>query len=111
MKKEKYSVLMSVYKSDNAEHFDRALCSITEEQSVKPDEIVLVVDGPVYGELSQIIESYNNNPLFKVIQLEKNMGHGEARRTGLNNCSHNLVALMDADDISFPDRFEKQIKQ
>lgn len=47
---------------------------------------------------------------FKVIYLERNMGHGNARRRGLSECRNNLVALMDADDISLPDRFEKQLE-
>lgn len=47
---------------------------------------------------------------FKVIYLEKNQGHGNARRIGLSNCSNELVALMDADDISLPNRFYYQLK-
>lgn len=47
---------------------------------------------------------------FRVIYLRENMGHGNARRVGLDNCRNNLVALMDADDISVPNRFEKQLR-
>lgn len=46
---------------------------------------------------------------FKVIYLKENQGHGNARRISLDNCSNSLVALMDADDISYCDRFEKQV--
>lgn len=46
---------------------------------------------------------------FKVIYLKENQGHGNARRISLENASNELVALMDADDISYPDRFEKQL--
>ena len=46
--------------------------------------------------------------VFRVIRLKENSGHGVARRNGLENCSFNLIALMDADDLSAPDRFEKQ---
>ena len=45
---------------------------------------------------------------FKVIRLKKNSGHGFARRCSVDNCSNDLIALMDADDISYPLRFEKQ---
>ena len=48
---------------------------------------------------------------FKTIYLPVNQGHGNARRTSLEACSNELVALMDADDIAYPDRFEKQIKR
>lgn len=46
---------------------------------------------------------------LKVIYLEKNQGHGNARRISLENCSNELVALMDADDISLNNRFENQL--
>lgn len=48
---------------------------------------------------------------FKTIYLPVNQGHGNARRTSLEACSNELVALMDADDIAYPDRFEKQIER
>src|SRR5690606_7021007 len=38
------------------------------------------------------------------------MGHGIARQTSLEQCSHELVALMDADDICIHTRFEKQVQ-
>jgi len=105
---EKFSVSMCVYGGDHPEWFATAVDSILN-QTVKPDEIVLVVDGPVPESLDAIIHDYEQKPEFRVIRLEKNMGHGEARRIGLNACSYDLVALMDADDISAPDRFEKQL--
>ncbi len=48
---------------------------------------------------------------FRTVYLETNQGHGNARRVSLSSCSHDLVALMDADDISLPNRFEKQLEQ
>ena len=52
-----------------------------------------------------------NSINFKVIYLETNQGHGNARRIGLDNCSNELVALMDADDISLPNRFYYQLNK
>ena len=49
--------------------------------------------------------------VFKTVYLEKNQGHGNARRISLNECANEIVALMDADDISSPNRFEKQLIQ
>ena len=105
----KFSVSMCVYKNDNPEHFRQALESIVN-QTIKPNEIVLVIDGPIPYSIEEVIKSYEVKPYFKIIRLPKNVGHGNARRTGLENCSYELVALMDADDISIPNRFEKQIK-
>ena len=104
----KFSVSMSVYKNDNPEHFKIAVESILN-QTVKPSEVVLVVDGPVGKELDEVIKSFEVNDIFKVIRLPENKGHGEARRIGLEKCSNEYVALMDADDISNNERFEKQI--
>lgn len=43
----KFSVLMSIYKKEEPKYFNRAMQSILDEQTVKPDEmIVLVQDGP-----------------------------------------------------------------
>ncbi len=105
---EKFSVAMAVYEKDDPWHFKIAVDSILN-QTCPPSEVVLVVDGPVPLSLDELIVAYEANPLFRVIRLEKNCGHGHARRTGLSHCSYELVALMDADDISRPDRFEKQL--
>lgn len=105
----KFSVSMCVYKNDNPNHFNEALISITE-QTVMPNEVVLVVDGPIPESLNEVIKIYDSKSFFKVIRLKENMGHGNARRIGLENCSYDLIALMDADDISVSDRFEKQIR-
>lgn len=50
------------------------------------------------------------NIKFKTVYLPRNEGHGNARRTSLEQCNNNLVALMDADDISYSNRFEKQLE-
>ena len=106
----KFSVSMCVYGGDNSEWFQTAVESILN-QSLKPDEVVLVVDGSIPDELNEIVKIYERNPIFNVIRLEKNQGHGNARRMGLDNCKNELVAIMDADDISKSDRFEKQIEE
>ena len=56
-----------------------------------------------------MIAGYEALPFFRVIRFPENRGHGEARRAGLAACTHELVAIMDADDISAPDRFECQL--
>lgn len=105
-----FSVSMCVYGKDNPVFFKQAVESVLD-QTVKPSEIVLVVDGPVPTELDEIIIDYEQNPIFNVIRLEKNQGHGIARQTGLEKCSYNLVAIMDADDINVQNRFELQLKK
>lgn len=106
-----FSVAMSVYKNDKAEFFARSLESIIDLQTVKPNEIVLVIDGPVPTDIDEVIEKFDGkNPgLFKIIRLEENGGLGNALRLAVENSSFELVARMDSDDISLPNRFEQQI--
>lgn len=103
-----FSVSMCVYGGDDPVWFRTAVDSILN-QTVPPSEVVLVVDGPVPDALAAVIAEYGQSPLFRVIRFPENRGHGEARRAGLAACTHELVAIMDADDISAPDRFECQL--
>ena len=106
-----FSVAMSVYKSDNAVFFSRALDSITESQTVIPNEIVLVVDGPVSKEINDVIGKYTKKyGIFKVIRLKKNVGLGRALKVAIENSTYDLIARMDSDDISVPTRFEEQLR-
>ena len=102
------SVSMCVYGGDNPQWFRAAVESILQ-QSVMPQEVILVVDGPVSEDLEIVIKEYEKIPYIKVFWLPENVGHGNARRISLENCSGDFVALMDADDISLPDRFAQQV--
>ncbi len=105
-----FSIAMSVYGKDNAIFFDRALQSITECQRIIPDEIVLVCDGPLSLELDQIIDKYQSQyPIFKIIRLDQNKGLGNALKLAVENASNELIARMDSDDVSVPNRFEQQL--
>ncbi len=104
----KFSVSMCVYAQDNPEWFKTAVDSVLN-QTRSPDEVILVVDGPVSDELNNVILGYESLTNFRTIRLEKNVGHGNARRIGLEACKNELVAIMDADDISEKNRFELEI--
>lgn len=106
-----FSVLMSVYARERADLLDRALQSILFDQTVKPTELILVEDGPLPEELLQVIEKYRLLfPEFVSVKLPQNRGLGIALNTGLDYCKYEWVARMDSDDISMPQRFEKQIE-
>ncbi len=108
----KFSVLMSVYKNDDSGYFDDALESIAAKQTLCPDEIVLVVDGPISDRLNQVIEKWQRRdtvPLMVVRSVE-NVGLAKALNLGLQHCRHEYVARMDSDDVSAPKRFENQIR-
>ena len=107
----KFSILMSVYQKDKPEYFRDAMESVLN-QTVRPDEIVLVKDGPVNEELEKIINEYEQktNSLLKIVSFKENKGLGAALAEGIKKCSFDIVARMDADDLSSPQRFEKQLK-
>lgn len=106
-----FCVLMSVYLKDNAVFFDQALGSILTDQTLIPNQLVLVVDGPLDDAKNAIIERYQalQSDVLDVLRLPENVGQGPALNRGLLQCKHEYVARMDADDISLPDRFEKQV--
>ncbi len=108
----KFSVLMSIYKKEEPKYFNRAMQSIWDEQTIKPDEIVLVQDGPLTDGLYKAIDEWKVKigESFKTVPLEKNVGLGDALNVGIKYCSYELIARMDTDDISLPNRFENQLK-
>ena len=106
-----FSVLISIYHKENPPFFNRCMQSIWDEQTVKPNEIVLVEDGPLTKDLYFLIEKWQKKlgKILKIIPLEKNVGLAKALNIGLQNCSYKIIARMDTDDIAMPQRFEKQL--
>ena len=104
-----YSVLMTVYKDDNPDYFELSLKSMLG-QTLVPDEIILVKDGPITKELQDVIDSLKNGTI-KEISLPKNVGLGLALNEGIKNVSNELIARMDSDDFSMPERCELQVKE
>lgn len=108
----RFSVLIPVYYKEKPEYFSEALASVIN-QTLKPNEIVVVKDGPLTDGLEEVLAKYDvENPgLLKIVALDKNKGRGLAAAEGVKNCSYELIARMDSDDISRRDRFEKQIRE
>lgn len=106
-----YSVLMSVYKNDDPDFLGLALESIYDKQTRKPDEIVIVFDGPLTENLYNVLDLFRHGKedIVKFYPQEENRGLGEALRIGSEKCTGDYLLRMDSDDISAPDRFEKQI--
>lgn len=112
MREYKFSVLMSVYYREEPEFLRLALESNLEKQSLIPDEMVLVCDGPLTEELDKTIAEFEKRypDILKVFRLEKNGGLGNALNFGLERCSYDWVARSDSDDICHPDRFRLQLE-
>lgn len=107
-----FSILLSLYHKEKAEYLEKCFESIWDYQTLKPNEIVLVLDGPIGEELTMSVEHWQKKLgiFLKVVPLTENIGLGKALNEGLKHCSYNWVFRMDTDDICSPDRFEKQIK-
>lgn len=105
-----YSVLMSVYYKEKPEYLKEAIDSILN-QTVKTDDFVIVCDGPLTEGLDKVIADYvkTYSGLFTVYRLSRNMGLAKALNNGILQCKNELIARMDSDDISAPDRIEKQV--
>ena len=107
----RYSVLMSVYKNDDADFLRIALESIFDKQTRKPDEIVVVFDGPLKEHLYNVLNEFQKGKedVVKYYPQEVNRGLGEALRIGSELCTGDYLIRMDSDDISDAKRFEKLI--
>jgi GT2 family glycosyltransferase len=98
------SVLMAVYAGDRVEWVSEALRTI-REQTIPPAQTVVVQDGPVSTELSAVLEAAG----VELVVLPENGGLAAALQAGLQRCSYELVARMDADDLAEPQRLERQV--
>ena len=106
-----FSVLLPVYGGDSPAYLRQAFASTVTDQTRRPDDAVVVQDGPVPHALDATLDELaRDSPVpVTVVRLERNSGLGPALDTGLVACRHDVVARMDADDISVPRRFEVQL--
>lgn len=107
-----YSVLMSVYDKEKPEYLTVSIESILH-QTFLPKEFIIVEDGKLNSDLEEVICTYEHNykSMIKIIRLEKNFGLGHALNVGVNACTTDVVARMDSDDYSTPDRCYTQMKK
>ncbi|SKC36037.1 glycosyltransferase [Krasilnikoviella flava] len=107
----RFSVLLPVYAGDDAAHLERGFLSVTRDQTLRPDEVVVVRDGPVGDEIAAVLGRLHELTAVPVtlVPLERNVGLARALEAGLEACKHEIVARADADDISRPERFAVQV--
>lgn len=108
---EPFALLLPVYGGDNAEYVRDAFHSAVHKQTLPPDQVVLVRDGEVPGELAACLEELIAESPVPVtfVALEQSRGLGPALDAGLAASEHDVVARMDADDIALPHRFAVQL--
>ena len=106
------SVLMSVYKSEKGEFLNRSLQSVWDDQTRKPEQIVLIEDGVLTEELYAVIDKWKKTlgDQLVVCRNEQNLGLTKSLNKGIGLITSDLIARSDSDDISAPQRFELQEK-
>ncbi len=106
----KYSVLMSVYYKENPTWLKESIESILN-QTVRTNDFVLIEDGILTEELEKIVEKYEKEypEIFNIVRLKENVGLGPALAIGVKECKNELIARMDSDDFSVPERCEKEL--
>jgi glycosyltransferase involved in cell wall biosynthesis len=109
--REPFTLLVSVYDGDRPDYLRQALRSAVGDQRVRPDQVVIVRDGPVRDELAACLdEIIRDSPVpVTFVPLPRNGGLGPALDRGLAESWFDVVARMDADDVAMPHRFEVQL--
>ena len=105
------SVLISTYASEKAQWLAEALESLFA-QSVTPDQLVLVVDGPIASDQEVVIAQYQNDPRIQsveIVRLSSNQGLANAMNAGLAVCKGKWIMRMDSDDVCHVDRLAIQL--
>jgi glycosyltransferase involved in cell wall biosynthesis len=108
---EPFSLLVPVYDGDRPDHIRRAMRSAVDDQTVRPDQVVIVRDGPVRDELARCLDELQRASPVPVtfVPLRTNRGLGPALDQGVAASWFDVIARMDADDVSMPHRFEVEL--
>lgn len=110
MEKTNFSVLMSVYWKEDPSFLEKAIESICN-QTLKPTEIVLVIEGKLTKELDDILKELKEKyKIIKTYNIAGGKGLGTALKYGLTKCNYEYIMRADTDDICVNNRFETEIK-
>lgn len=101
------SIIIPTY---NCEKFIHQTVESVQNQSYPNWEIILVDDASTDNTVTIINEFAQVDNRIKIIELEKNSGNGFARNVALDKANGRYIAFLDADDLWFPLKLEKQIK-
>ncbi|MCL1123902.1 glycosyltransferase [Shewanella surugensis] len=103
----KISVLLSLFKKENPVFLKECLESLVF-QTRKPDQVVIVFDGPIGKDLEDVVSRFCDLLPLDIVSLPLNVGLAGALNAGLEQCFGDLVARFDTDDICYSHRLEVQ---
>ena len=105
------SVILPVHAAVAPGELAAALASLSQ-QTLVPDEVVIVADGPLSVAHDVELERYaQTRPEVRTIRLSTNRGAGVATQAALTAARHTWVAKVDADDLLMPHRLESQLRR
>lgn len=103
------SMVMACYAGDRIDALQSAVKSVLQ-QTVGIFEFIIVVDGPVVEDIENYLNGLEEKNLqIKVIRLQDNCGAAKARNIGMSVSTGDYIAIMDSDDILYPQRIEYQL--
>ena len=107
----RFSVLMPIYIHEKDDELRAAIDSIIN-QTLMPDEILIIADKDIPHNTRDILEEYKSKypEILNPAILDEPANLGKALKIGVNTAKYPIIARMDADDIARNDRFEKQIR-
>ena len=98
---------MAVYHKDVPAFIRQAADSVLQ-QALVPDELIIVIDGPIGESAEAVLGELAAETRVRIIRLAENVGAGPAREAGIAAARFDAIAIMDSDDISVPERFSRQ---
>ena len=109
-----FTLLMPLYHGDRPEYFTQAFASSTWEQSLPPDEVVVMIDGPLPDPLEEALDdamtqARQQGISARVVRNPEHRGLASVLNQGLREARCGIVARADADDVSHPERFQRQV--
>ncbi len=107
-----FSVIIPVHFAINELQLKEAFDSVTINQKLLPSELIIVIDGTIQPSILEFINLYASRLTIPVKIFFTGLspkGPGYSRNLGVQNAAFDVVAFMDSDDVSLPDRFLKQI--
>ena len=100
-----FTAMLCLYKNNVAVEVEEALASAFDNQTCPPSQLIAVFDGPVPADVDAVIERFSQCHDVRRVVFEKCQGHGASRASAIDACTHEWLAIIDADDVSMPHRF------
>lgn len=109
---EKIAIILPVYRIDKESYIKLSFDSILN-QTYRNIHLYIGVDGPVGEDLTSCLKEYEQDERVSVEWFKENRGLAIVLNDLLDICfekGYEFIARMDADDISKPERLEKQME-